>query len=263
MATKRKWDNKGQYAKKRIKLYEQIFGKGYISAGGHKTTEQMFALPQNIKQGVRVLDIGSGVGGAAFFLDSQFNCIITSVDLCEDMFKIAKKRAAKRGSNVKFLLGDILDMEFSPKSFDLIMSRDTLLHLSETKKRKLFTCCFEWLDDDGEIIIGDYCRCPKNEDVCKSFEAYIADREYDLHEPIAYGQLLEDAGFKEVEAKDVSSDFLDMLEMELERFRKEHNLDPKLITKADCENFEKSWLVKIEWVRSGDMRKGILYGRKR
>lgn len=41
MATEDKWDNKGQYTEKRIMLYEQIFGKGYISAGGHRMTEQM------------------------------------------------------------------------------------------------------------------------------------------------------------------------------------------------------------------------------
>ena len=50
MATKEKWDNKGQYSKKRIKLYEQIFGEGYISAGGHKTTEQMCVLLKNLKK---------------------------------------------------------------------------------------------------------------------------------------------------------------------------------------------------------------------
>ena len=38
MVTEDSWDNKGQYAKERIKLYEQIFGEGYISPGGHRTT---------------------------------------------------------------------------------------------------------------------------------------------------------------------------------------------------------------------------------
>ena len=153
-------------------------------------------------------------------------------------------------------------MDFPLKSFDVIMSRDTLLHLSETKKRKLFATCIEWLDDNGEIIIGDYCRRSKNEPACGFFEAYVADRGYDLHEPFAYGKLLEDAGFKKVVAWDVSGDFLKQLETELELFRKEHKPRPKHYTKEDFEHFEKSWLKKIEWVRSGDMRKGVLYGKR-
>jgi phosphoethanolamine N-methyltransferase len=262
MATKEKWDNKGQYSKKRIKLYEKIFGEGYISPGCHKTTEQMCVLLKNLKKNAQVLDIGSGIGGAAFFLESQYGCVVTGVDLCEDMCTIAEERTATEGSTVNILLGDILDMEFTPKSFDVIMSRDTLLHLPEIKKRELFARCIEWLDDNGEIIIVDYCRRPKNEPICESFEAYVTNRGYDLHEPFAYGKLLEDAGFKKVETWDISGDFLEVLEADLQQFRKEHNPQPKHIEKEDFEYFEKSWLQKIEWVRSGDMRKGVLYCRR-
>ena len=262
MATKEKWDNKGQYSEKQIKLYEQIFVEGYISTGGHMITEQLCFLLQNLTKDARVLDIGSGIGAAAFFLESQYGCVVTGVDLCEDMCTSAEERKVTKESTVNFLLGDILNMDFPPKSFDVIMSRDTLLHLSETKKRKLFAKCIEWLDDNGEIIIGDYCRRPKNEPICESFEAYVADRGYDLHEPFAYGKLLEDVGFKKVVPWDVSGDFLELLEAELQRFRKEHNPRPKHFEKEDFEHTEKSWLQKIEWVRIGDMRKGILYGRR-
>ncbi len=256
------WDNNGQYATARVKLYEQIFGDGYISAGGHRTTEQMCSALQNLKEGARVLDIGSGIGGLAFFLASKFGCRVTGVDLCENTFKIAKERAKANGRNVAFLKGDILEMAFPPGAFDVIMSRDTLLHLSETKKRRLFEKCYQWLDDAGEIVIGDYCRRPKDEPVCNSFEAYILDRGYDLHDPVAYGNLLKEAGFKQVKAMDVSTAFLEMLETELSRFRRNHNPRPHLIDRQDYEHMEKSWLEKIAWVRSGDMRKGLIYGKK-
>jgi len=83
-----------------------------------------------------------------------------------------------------------------------------------------------------------------------------------LHEPFAYGKLIEDAGFKKVVTWDISGDFLEVLEADLQQFRKKHNPQPKHIEKEDFEHFEKSWLQKIEWVRSGDMRKGILYCRR-
>jgi phosphoethanolamine N-methyltransferase len=261
MANECKWDNKGQYSKKRIILYEQIFGEGYISSGGHRTTLQICSTLQNLEKGARVLDIGSGIGGPAFFLESQYGCRVTGVDLCEDIFTIAKKRIAIRGSEVNFLLGDILNMDFAPNSFDVIMSRDTLLHIPKIKKCELFEKCFHWLDENGEIIIADYCRHPRNEDICEFFNEYVASRGYDLHEPFEYGKMLQDAGFKQVDVRDVSSDFLEMLETELEQFRKDFNPLPINFEKVDYEDLEKSWLAKIEWVRSRDMRKGILYGR--
>jgi phosphoethanolamine N-methyltransferase len=262
MVANNKWDNKGQYTKKRTMLYEQIFGKGYISAGGQRMTEQMCLPLQNLQKDARVLDIGSGIGGPAFHLESQYGCNITGVDLCGDIFTIAIERAATKGGKVNFMCGDILDMEFSSKSFDVIMSRDTLLHLPETKKRELFAKCIQWLDDNGEIVIGDYCRRSRDEEICESFKAYIIDRGYDLHEPFAYGKLLEDAGFKQVKTKDVSMEFLEMLETELERFRNNSHQLLENFTKDDYESIEKSWLEKIEWVRKGDMRKGILFGRQ-
>ena len=135
MATEEKWDNLGQYTKKRLMLYEQMFGKGYISTGGHRMTEQMCLPLQNLKKDARVLDIGSGIGGPSFFLESQYNCCLTSVDLCGDIFTYATERAATRGSKVNFMCGDILNIDFASKSFDVIMSCDTLLHLPEAKKR--------------------------------------------------------------------------------------------------------------------------------
>lgn len=91
MATKEQWDNKGQYSKKRIKLYEQIFGEGYISPGGHKTTVQMCVLLKNLKKNARVLDIGSGIGGAAFFWNLN-TVVLLPVWTCVGIFARSQKR---------------------------------------------------------------------------------------------------------------------------------------------------------------------------
>ena len=91
MATKEKWDNKGQYSKKRIKLYEQIFGEGYISPGGHKTTEQMCVLLKNLKKNARVLDIGSGIGVLHFFWNLN-TVVLLPVWICVRICARSQKR---------------------------------------------------------------------------------------------------------------------------------------------------------------------------
>ena len=59
----------GQYSRTGILRYEMIFGEHYISTGGHATTDDLCArLGSSLRPGVRVLDVGSGIGGAAFHL---------------------------------------------------------------------------------------------------------------------------------------------------------------------------------------------------
>lgn len=60
-------------------------------------TEQMCLPLQNLKKDSRVLDIGSGIGGPAFYLESQYDCSLTGVDLCGDIFSIAIRKNSHKG----------------------------------------------------------------------------------------------------------------------------------------------------------------------
>ena len=50
-----------------ITRYEEIFGKTWVSVGGETTTKEFVEL-LDLKPGMKVLDIGSGAGGSAFFM---------------------------------------------------------------------------------------------------------------------------------------------------------------------------------------------------
>lgn len=56
-----------QYSKKGILKYEQIFGDRYVSTGGERTTSDFCALI-HLQKGQRVLDVGCGIGGSAFYM---------------------------------------------------------------------------------------------------------------------------------------------------------------------------------------------------
>ena len=96
--------------------YEKIFGDGYVSTGGPETTAYLCAkLGTALRPGVRVLDVGSGIGGAAFHLASEYGAVVTGVDLSEEMVAIARERAARLEASpesVTFLLADILTAAF-------------------------------------------------------------------------------------------------------------------------------------------------------
>ena len=93
-AARPKFDNHGQYSRTSILRYEMIFGAGYISTGGARTTDDLCArLGSSLRPGVRVLDVGSGIGGAAFHLAKTYGAKVTGIDLAEEMVAIAHERA--------------------------------------------------------------------------------------------------------------------------------------------------------------------------
>ena len=50
-----------------ITRYEEIFGKTFVSVGGETTTRE-FVTMIGLAPDMKVLDIGSGAGGSAFYM---------------------------------------------------------------------------------------------------------------------------------------------------------------------------------------------------
>src|SRR4051812_1473919 len=117
------YDNNGQYSRSGILRYERVFGEGYVSTGGPETTSKLCArLSSALHPGARVLDVGSGIGGAAFYLAKTYAARVTGIDLSNEMTEIALDRAVATtdlgDGSAEFVLGDILTAQF-PERFDL------------------------------------------------------------------------------------------------------------------------------------------------
>merc|ERR1711963_1074566 len=65
--------NAGQYKKNGILRYERVFGHTFVSTGGLTTTKDIVD-PIGLKPGMKVLDIGCGTGGSAFYMARNFGC---------------------------------------------------------------------------------------------------------------------------------------------------------------------------------------------
>ena len=121
-AARPKFDNHGQYSRTGILRYEMIFGAGYVSTGGAATTDELCArLGSSLRKGARILDVGSGIGGAAFHLAKTYGAKVIGIDLAEEMVAVAHERAQTLGmsDSVQFVLGDVLEEKF-PHPFDVI-----------------------------------------------------------------------------------------------------------------------------------------------
>lgn len=256
-----KYDNNGQYSRQSILRYEKIFGAGYISTGGPATTDYLCELlGDKLANGVKVLDVGSGIGGAAFHLAREYGATVTGVDLSPEMTDIALEATADSGvsSQVEFLLADVLETEFD-EPFDIVWSRDALMHVHD--KKRLFAKLYSLLDDGGQLVITDYAR--GNKPGTAEFEAYAKSTGYHLVDPSTYGKFLEDAGFVDVIVEDATPKFIEILKKEPVNL--EANRDDFLgsFTEDDLRYLVDRWAMKVRFCEAGDMKWGIYKATKR
>jgi phosphoethanolamine N-methyltransferase len=251
----RAYDNNGQYSRTGILRYEKIFGAGYISTGGPETTDYLCAkLGATLQPGVKVLDVGSGIGGAMIQLARVYGADVTGVDLAPEMIAIAVERAREWNApdSIRFFVGDVLEYPFETP-FDVVWSRDALMHIHD--KPRLFKRLHDLLAPGGRLVITDYAKGvgPGSAE----FQAYIRSTGYHVVDPASYGKLLENAGFVDVEVEDATDKFIDIMKREAARLEANRAEFVQLFSENDLKYLIDRWAMKDVFCRAGDQKWGI------
>jgi phosphoethanolamine N-methyltransferase len=242
----------GQYSSDSIRKYEAIYGRNFISPGGRLTALAILGLVE-ITPGMRVLDVGCGLGGAALLMARRFGARVQGVDVSRNMLGVAQARCQQAGlaHAISFAQADILDYD-SPVAYDLAHSRDAFLHIHD--KARLFAKLMDCLRPGGRLLFTDYlcgAGAPSAE-----FAAYGRARNYELVELDAYRALLERAGFVVQRAEDRTAEFAGILERELARLRTSRMPAHERLELAE------SWQAKLGRARAGEQRWGVFVGQK-
>ncbi|XP_051778199.1 uncharacterized protein LOC114646349 [Erpetoichthys calabaricus] len=244
-----------QYSRQGILRYEKIFGRGYVSTGGPHTTKE-FVDMLNLQPGQRVLDVGCGIGGGDFYMAKAFKVEVLGMDLSSNMVEIAMERALQESIPlVQFEVGDATKRLFPDASFDVVYSRDTILHIKD--KLALFKQFHSWLKPGGKVLISDYCCGEKP--WSPIFEEYVQKRGYILCTPQEYGKLLEEAGFQQVHAEDRTAQFVQVLKEELQRFEDIRDEFIEEFLEEDYNDIIQGWNEKLKRCELGDQRWGLFY----
>ncbi|XP_011608844.2 phosphoethanolamine N-methyltransferase 3-like isoform X1 [Takifugu rubripes] len=247
-----------QYTNRGILRYEKMFGAGYVSTGGPSTTKE-FVDMLNLKPGQKVLDVGCGIGGGDFYMAKTFGVEVIGLDLSENMVNIAMERAiAEKLPSVQFEVADATKRMFPDCSFDVIYSRDTILHIDN--KPALFKRFHSWLKPGGQLLISDYCCGEKP--WTPVFETYVKQRGYILYTPPQYGKFLTEAGFCNVLAEDRTAQFIQVIETELERAEAIRKEFIEEFSDEDYLAIVNGWKEKLARSKSGDQRWGLFYATK-
>jgi SAM-dependent methyltransferase len=116
----------GDAAAHRLRLLHMLYG-----AGTHAVL-----LEAGIRRGMRVADVGCGIGMVTALL-SEFvgsEGHVVGIDTSAAQIAHARRRLPARGSNISFIQASAGDTGLAPESFDLVYSRFLLIHLPDPEQ---------------------------------------------------------------------------------------------------------------------------------
>ncbi|XP_043931612.1 phosphomethylethanolamine N-methyltransferase-like isoform X2 [Protopterus annectens] len=247
-----------QYSRRGILRYEKIFGQGFVSTGGQETTKEFLAL-LNLQPGQKVLDVGCGIGGGDIYMAKAYGVEVLGIDLSSNMVEIAMERTVDEDVPlVQYEIGDATKRVFPEHSFDVIYSRDTILHISD--KFALFQKFYSWLKPGGKLLISDYCCGEKQ--WSNGYKEYVKERGYILYSTEEYGEFLQKARFVNVRAMDRTAQFVDILKKELQKTESIKDEFIQEFSEEDYLYIVNGWKRKLQHCELGDQRWGLFYAEK-
>ena len=172
-------------------------------SGGLAATKELASLA-GLLEGMHVLDVGSGIGGPARILASEYGCDVTGIDLTEEFCLAAEMLTARVGldDKVRFRCCSALDLPFDDESFDLVWMQNSSMNIPD--KERLYSEVRRVLRPNGRLATQDVLSGPVTplhypmpwaEDPSLSYMISAQD----------FQNLLGSLGFKEVAWNDVTA----------------------------------------------------------
>jgi SAM-dependent methyltransferase len=118
------------------------------------------AKAAGLKPDMRVLDLGSGVGGPARTLAAEIGCAVTGLDLVADYCRAARRLSWLTGldDRVRFVCGSALQAPFADGSFDLLWTQHAAMNIAD--KKRLYGECARLLVPCGRLALNDIVAGP-------------------------------------------------------------------------------------------------------
>ena len=224
--------------------------------GGKESTRELAELA-GLKPGMKVLDIGSGVGGPARTLCKEYNCYVVGIDLTKEFCLAAAKLNEMVGlsSGINFIYGNALLLPLMNESFDCIWSQNTIMNIN--KKSLLFNEINRVLVSGG-IFAFETVLAGENPGMnYPSFWAHSAEINF-LTPPEEIKKMLKECGFRELKWMDQTENISRRSKQRADNIRlnPEKPVGRSIIVARDVEkkiinsalNFERKHVVSVSAV---------------
>ena len=118
------------------------------------------AVRAGLSPGQRVLDVGSGLGGSARYLASEYRCRVTGVDLTPEYVDVAAALTDRVGlaDRVEFHQGSALALPFDAGSFDVVWTEHVQMNIAD--KGAFYGELARVLEPGGRLAFHDIFQGP-------------------------------------------------------------------------------------------------------
>ncbi len=143
------------YPKAFVDALEFMWGEGFLSPGG---PEEVAALLDGIDLGgLKVLDIGSGLGGIDILLATAHGAAeVVGIDVQDQLVAAARARTEAKGlaDRIVYQLVSPGPLPFDAATFDIVFSKDSIVHIPD--KAALYREVRRVLKPGGHFVASDW-----------------------------------------------------------------------------------------------------------
>jgi phosphoethanolamine N-methyltransferase len=252
-----------EYDDTAIRFLEALWGEGYLSPDGPEEVDRVLA--GLVLDGKSVLDIGCGAGGITLHLVEKHACgHATGLDVERPVIGAARARAARRGlsDRVDFVHATPGPLPFADASFDVVFSKDALLHIPD--KEALFLDIFRVLKPGGVFTASNWMISHDGEP-SSDMKAYVEAEglSFSMASPARYRRAMEQAGFQEVAVTDRNPWYREVARGELQRLKGPlHDAVAAVVGRDYVDKNIRTWEAMQKVLDSGEHRPTHLRGWK-
>jgi SAM-dependent methyltransferase len=163
--------------------------------GGGKEATVRLARFAGLMPGLRVLDVGGGLGGPARTLAVEFGCHVTVIDLTESYVQAAGELTARLGlsDRVTHHTGNALELPFDEGEFDVVWTQNSGMNIAA--KERLYVGFQRVLRPGGLLALQEPMAGSVQPPVFPLMWAVDAATSF-LRTPVEMRDLIEHAGFR-------------------------------------------------------------------
>jgi ubiquinone/menaquinone biosynthesis C-methylase UbiE len=152
-------------------------------------------------KGLKVLDIGCGLGGPCRMLADEYNCRTTGIDLSKEYIRTASElsRLVALDSKTTFIQGDATNLPFDKSSFDVVWTQHVQMNIPD--KMKFYSEINRVLKKGGHFLYYDILRKGNRKINYPMPWANTSELSF-LFKKIEMENILEDLGLAKVQSTD-------------------------------------------------------------
>ncbi len=173
---------------------DDLSSMDHFHGGGKEVTVRLARLA-GLTPGLRVLDVGGGLGGPARTLAVEFGCHVTVVDLTESYVHAAREITDRLGlgERVSHHVGNALELPFNEGAFDVVWTQNSGMNIAD--KERLYVGFHRVLRPGGLLALQEPMAGPVQPPIFPLMWA-VAETTSFLRAPVEMRSMIEDAGFR-------------------------------------------------------------------